>query len=262
VSDLLAGQLRALVRLEKARALLVGAWGFADSNSGSTALLYGPPGAGKRTAAEAVASELGKPLKLIHFGELCARRSGGSGRGGGGGSSVSGVFREAALGDALLLIEGVEAVVGADEEDRRTLKVLLFEMRRFHGVVLLSVAAYKPYDSVVHSLSPLLLAATKMVLEFTLPDRHGRARLWERLLPPRCPLASRLDFDALADASRDMSATQIANCLYQAAAAVALPSEEADAERALSMDALMRVAAAERAKWEGSRRYIEQSMLI
>lgn len=59
---------------EKARAVLVGQWGFGAGGdlSGTTCLFSGPPGTGKTLAAEAVGYETGRPLKVgertrVHF---------------------------------------------------------------------------------------------------------------------------------------------------------------------------------------------------
>jgi SpoVK/Ycf46/Vps4 family AAA+-type ATPase len=38
-----------------------------------------------------------------------------------------------------------------------------------------------------------------VTVEFTLPDRAERRRIWERCLPPTAPLASDVDLDRLAD---------------------------------------------------------------
>lgn len=55
-----------VVQHEKARAVLVGQWGFGSGGdlSGTVCLFHGPPGTGKTLAAEAVGYETGRPLKV------------------------------------------------------------------------------------------------------------------------------------------------------------------------------------------------------
>ena len=84
-----------LIGLEQARPVLQTEWGFSEGyarRGGVTALFWGPPGAGKRTAAEALAFELGKPIRIVHFAALV----GGSRRAGAAGSvsAISAVFKE------------------------------------------------------------------------------------------------------------------------------------------------------------------------
>jgi len=69
VAPALLTSLRSIVALEKARALLHAAgWGMDEQRGqqrgGTTALFWGPPGSGKRAAAEALAFELGRPMKV------------------------------------------------------------------------------------------------------------------------------------------------------------------------------------------------------
>ena len=65
----------------------------------------------------------------------------------------------------------------------RLLELLLHEVSRYPGVVLLCCASHESYDTVVHSLAPQLLAAMRSVVAFPLPDAATRARLWAALLP-------------------------------------------------------------------------------
>ena len=95
----IVAELGRLIRFERARGVVFGAWGFGSSAAAATAagaqststpggsgggglpdpprqfasvaLFVGPPGAGKQTVASAVGWELGRPLKLVH----CAQAS-------------------------------------------------------------------------------------------------------------------------------------------------------------------------------------------
>ena len=74
--------------------------------------------------------------------------------------------------------------VASDEVlEARLLELLLHEMSRYPGVVILCCSSYDAYDAVVHTIAPTLLAAMRSVLAFALPDQPTRERLWRSLLP-------------------------------------------------------------------------------
>jgi SpoVK/Ycf46/Vps4 family AAA+-type ATPase len=73
VSETVLEKLQAMVKIEKARGVLFGPWGFPDdmrTRQGTTTLFWGPAGTGRSRAAEAVGFELGKPLKVVDFPQL------------------------------------------------------------------------------------------------------------------------------------------------------------------------------------------------
>eukprot|EP00966_Prymnesium_polylepis_P112101 2592994-Prymnesium_polylepis.1 len=150
-----------------ARPVLQAEWGFeptGGSRGGVAALLWGPHGVGKHSAVAAMAFDLGRPLRQVHFAQLL----GGGGTGKGGREAVGLLFREARLADAVLLISGLESGGGAhgegSREEERALALLLHEMARFPGVVALTCASAVPFDAAVHTLSPELVRALKAVV--------------------------------------------------------------------------------------------------
>ena len=212
----LLASLRSLVALEKARALLHAAgWGMDEQRGqqrgGTTALFWGPPGCGKRAAAEALAFELGRPMKVVHLAQLASIcGSGGGGRAAKGHDGLGALFREARLADALLVLTG--SVASDEVLEARLLELLLHEMSRYPGVVVLCCSSYDAYDAVVHTIAPTLLAAMRSVLDFALPDAATRERLWRALLPEG---NARLDCAQLAAESHGFGAARISGCIYQ-----------------------------------------------
>ena len=244
---------------------------------------------GKRTAAAAVAFDLGKPVRLVHFAQLLS--AGGSGRGNSGRDHpVSAVFKEARLGDALLMISGIDVTdspMGREEE--RALQLLTFEMSRYPGVTLLCCQASIDFDAAVHMLQPDLLRATKAVVQFSLPDAQTRAALWRRLVPSSCPFRGELDAEGLARESEGFSASRIRSCVYSAAGRAVLRSKEAaraeerrpatadgspdigpgasafphaGAPHALRMKELLEAVRDERDKMIGTRDVLQRSMVL
>ena len=286
----LLGSLRSLVALEKARAILNGlSWGggagdgdgdgdgderplderAAHARGGTTALFWGPPGCGKRAAAEALAFELGRPMKLVHLAQIA--HLGGSGNGGGRGSKsqdgVAALFREARLADALLVIMGIEGGGGGGGGEggggggAKLLELLLHEMARYPGVVVLCASSYDRYDAVVHAIAPTLLAAMRTVVEFTLPDAPTRERLWRTLLPRGG--GGKVDYDELAAESHGFNIARISNAIYQAAASVVLDDPDATVAGTLTigMKPLRQAVKAEKAKASGTHDALQRAML-
>jgi SpoVK/Ycf46/Vps4 family AAA+-type ATPase len=223
--------LHSILALEKARPVLASEWGFAEAFSrrgGVTALFWGPPGSGKRSGAAALAFELGRPVRVVHFAAMLSGASGGGGgreRGAASGSALQTVFKDARLADALVLVSGVDPRSESLERDERALQLLLHETERYPGVVIYCCAAAESLDAAVHAVHPALLRAMKQVVEFRLPDTKTRERLWRALVPPACPL---VDFDptALARESEGFGASRIQACIWKAAGVAAMVGVE------------------------------------
>lgn len=270
----LLGALRSLVALERARLVIAGGlWGDDESGGGersvhtprggTTALFWGPPGCGKRAAAEALAFELGRPVKLVHLAQLL---SGEARRGAKANDGVASLFREARLADAVLVITGVDGEGGGlqgGSAEPKLLELLLHETARYPGVVLLCCSSYDKYDAVVHALAPTLLAAMRAVVQFELPDEATRGRLWRMLLPPAC--AGLVDFDLLAKESHGFNVARIANAIYHAVAAAVLSDPDAATAAGkpldLGMKRLQRAIQAEQEKGRGTRDALQRAML-
>jgi hypothetical protein len=232
----LSQSLHGILSMEKARPVLAAEWGFGEAfarRGGVTALFWGPPGAGKRSAAESLAFELGRPTRVVHFAALVGGGGGGgggySGRGGGKGATgyadtLTSVFRDGRLADALILVSGVDPRIESLARDERGLQLLLHELERYPGVVVLCCCAAEPLDSIVHTVHPALLRAMKAVVEFKLPDGKVRERLWRALVPPSCPVDAAFDAAALATESDGFGAARIEQCIVRAAALAAMAS--------------------------------------
>ena len=145
-------QLRALVRLEKARRVLHARWGLAAPDALGTGaaaaattvvVVAGPPGTGKHLAAEAVAFELGRPLHEVSCGEIAASKVGAP-------RLLEGLFREARGSNAVLVLADADTVfapVGpagassassasvAAQQQQLALRLLLHHMLRYGGLV-------------------------------------------------------------------------------------------------------------------------------
>ena len=217
-------QLQSIVQLEKARSVLFGSWGFGDamrSHQGTTCLFSGAEGVGKVAAAKAIGFELGRPIKRINFPQLLRDNENATE------SPVVALFREARLMDAVIVLEGfsIETEGGSGDRsssDPRTLEMLLYEMARFPGCVILTLVSTKGLDLVLHHFAPALLKQLKFLVDFPLAREDERELLWRRLIPPKAPLSRGIDFSELSRASPSFTCSMISNAVYKAAAKAAL----------------------------------------
>eukprot|EP00897_Mesotaenium_endlicherianum_P001050 jgi/Mesen1/10946/ME000096S10524 len=220
-------KLDAVVSFERARAVLLGQWGFLHERTGAACLFWGPHGTGKSAAAEALGFELGRPLKVVNCAQLVSSES--STR---TGVNISAAFKDARLMDALLVLEDFQVLRDDDEGggassagitsvsawSKLSLGLLLHELERFPGICILianNIQAWRWHSfffsplpssvpspllllgSIAHRLEPELLRRLRFLLEFRTPDQAVRARMWRKLLPLKVPLASDVNFDEL-----------------------------------------------------------------
>lgn len=231
VTDPVREQLQAMIRIEKARSVLFGLWGFPEgmrARQGTTALFWGPTGTGRSRAAEAVGFELGKPLKIVEFPQLLS----GVGAEKSGSAVVRDIFKEARLMDAVLVLDGhslhtgEQGGGGGGADEAQLLNLVVQEMTRFPGVVIFMVTTAGSLDVFVSRLDKGLLAGLKFVVEFSKPNQKARAALWSKAMPEALPVSEAIDFEGLARESAEFSLVQIGNAVYRAAAVAALRPEE------------------------------------
>lgn len=225
VSNDIKKELEEMVSLEKARGILFGSWGFSDDmrgRQGTTALFWGPSGTGRSRAAEALGFELGKPLKVVDMPRLLVEKKGRR-QGSSGMTAVREIFQEARLMDSILVLDGFSLQPDSNgsgaTDDARLLNLVVREMTRFPGVVIMMV------DTVGSLDVKGLLCGLKFLVEFKLPSSRNRESLWEKLLPDSVPTAGAIDFSALASISDDFSQTQLGNVIYRVAATAALRTD-------------------------------------
>ena len=246
--------LREIVSMEKARSVLFSQWGFdrvggnMRARQGTTALFWGLTGTGRSSAAEAVGFEMGKPLKVVDLPGLLWEESS-RGHEKKAVTMVREIFSEARLMDAVLVLDGYELDIGAGagvgsggQEQSTIMNLVIREMARFPGVVIMMLTTSASLDVFVSRLDKALVRGLKFIVEFQLPNLKARKKLWRSSLPPDCPTSGDVDWDSLAAASDKFSHEQISNVVYRAAAKAALrPSAEGQALSQADLEAALKV---------------------
>ncbi len=145
---------------------------------GLACLFSGSPGTGKTFAAQCLANELGLNLYRIDLSQVVSKYIGETEK------ALSQVFDEAEAGHGVLLFDEADALFGKrsevkDAHDRYAnieVGYLLQRMETFDGVAILTT-------NMRANLDVAFTRRLRFLIEFPLPDRDARARLWEQSLP-------------------------------------------------------------------------------
>lgn len=182
-----------LVEAARHRRTVLERWGIGQNLSygkGVSALFFGKPGTGKTMCAEAVASELNRPLLVGSIAGLKSKWVGETER------NLSKLFDQARAHNAVLFLDEADSLLRergeghASRHDDSIVNVLLTRIERHNGVVLLATNREASLDSALDRRLTYLL-------EFEFPTAPLRAKIWRSLLPESVPLADDVDLEHL-----------------------------------------------------------------
>ena len=176
-----------------------------------TALFAGPPGTGKTLSASLVAQALGLDLFRIDLAGVVSKYIGETEK------NLDRVFRAAHRSNAILLFDEADSLFGKrtevkDAHDRYAnveTSYLLQKLESFEGLAILATNYRKNID-------PAFLRRIDVVVDFPMPGKDERRRLWRSLIPDAMPLAPDVDLDFLADRF-ELSGGSILNAVRSAA---------------------------------------------
>eukprot|EP00658_Telonema_sp_P-2_P084352 TRINITY_DN9343_c0_g2_i1.p1 TRINITY_DN9343_c0_g2~~TRINITY_DN9343_c0_g2_i1.p1 ORF type:complete len:472 (+),score=97.22 TRINITY_DN9343_c0_g2_i1:413-1828(+) len=202
--------LHEILQVERARHTLTSQWGFnkTEFSSGTSVLLMGPRGSGKRKLAEAVSFELARPLRILSCLEVLASHR--TTRGG-----VSAWFEDAATSHTVLLLQGCESLFATSKLSEAA-QVLLHNAEHSEAFCIMACLPQPAPNQ--RGIPPHRL---KYELLLTDPDRDARERLWRLMIPADCPTAADLDLEALAERYR-LQGASIKSAVVRAASRAAL----------------------------------------
>ncbi|HEX2572319.1 MAG TPA: ATP-binding protein [Polyangia bacterium] len=185
-------------------------WGFAKRiafGRGLTALFCGPPGTGKTMAAQVLTRDLGLELYRVDLSRVMSKYIGETEK------NLGRLFDEAYASGAVLFFDEADVLFGKrsevrDAHDRyANLEVgyLLQRMEEHDGVSILATNRSGDMDEA-------FLRRFHFILDFPMPERDERLRIWRGMLPPEAEREPHLDLEALAEAI-DASGGEIRNAV-------------------------------------------------
>ncbi|PSB28487.1 AAA family ATPase [Stenomitos frigidus] len=163
-------------------------WGFAAVNGtlqtvkpGSIALLCGASGTGKTMAAQAIAQRLQTPLCCIDLAQLQQ-------------DDIPHLLQEIAIqAPTVLLLKAAQSCFGRTSLLADALLHQFLQVRQQHrGLTLLSVHQK-------HHVTAQWRRQINPFLDFPLPDRDSRFKLWQQAFPEDVPLDATIEWEWLAD---------------------------------------------------------------
>ncbi len=167
-------------------------WGLIEvleKGKGMTMLFYGPPGTGKTLLAEVIACHLGKKLRMVDAGTIQTSECGGTER------NIKKVFSQSKKNNDVILFDECDSLI----YDRRRIGMilgaevncLLSEVERFDGVCIFTT-------NNTPCLDPAFERRVSLKLEFPLPDKEARKRIWLKMFPnPEATFAKCVCIDTL-----------------------------------------------------------------
>jgi SpoVK/Ycf46/Vps4 family AAA+-type ATPase len=200
-------------------AFVMNAWGFGTrlaTGKGIVVLFDGPPGTGKTLCAEVLANEIGRPLFRVNIPAVVSKWVGETEK------HIQDVFAKARASHAMLLFDEADALFSrrvaetssaTDRYANMEVNLLLQEVERFEGIVILTTNLFGGLDDA-------LRRRIGYRVTFPHPDAVQRSRIWQVLIPGRAPLAPDVDCEELGRAF-DLAGGHIKNAILRAAYAAA-----------------------------------------
>lgn len=190
-------------------------WGFATrlaTGKGIVVLFDGPPGTGTTLCAEILANEIGRPLFRVNIPAVVSKWVGETEK------HIQDVFARARASHAMLLFDEADALfsrrisetaTATDRYANMEVNLLLQELERFEGIVILTTNLFGGLDDA-------LKRRINFRVTFPHPDASHRTRIWKVLLPSCAPVAADVDFDQLGQ-TFDIAGGFIKNAVLRAA---------------------------------------------
>jgi AAA+ superfamily predicted ATPase len=196
------------------RARVLGEWGFArkvGKGLGLTVLFSGEPGTGKSMVAGLIAAELGLELYVVDLSQLTSKWLGETEK------NIARTFDAAEAGHVVLLFDEADSLLAKRTGDVKSsndrhanleTNFILARLEQFEGIALFTT-------NLASAIDPAIARRMSVHLHFPFPDVETREHLWRRMIPAEAPIASGIDYAALAR-RYDLSGGFIRNIVLRA----------------------------------------------
>lgn len=196
--------------------LIYNIWGLAKTHKHQRQIainLYGEPGTGKTIAAQAIASSLNRPIIAVNYSEIESKYVGETSK------NITEIFNKAREENAIIFFDEADALLSrrvtnmsssTDVSVNQTRSVLLTLIDQHSGIIIFTTNFIENYDA----------AFMRRILThilFELPDLDNRTKLWYKYIPKELPLSWDVSIPKLAEISKGLSGSDIANCVLKAA---------------------------------------------
>jgi SpoVK/Ycf46/Vps4 family AAA+-type ATPase len=196
------------------RTFIMTRWGFGKritTGKGLVCLFLGEPGTGKTLCAEILADALERNLYQISIPRVMSKYIGETEK------NIERIFQTARANRSILLFDEADALftsrvkveTSVDRFSNMEINLLLQEIERFDGIVLLTTNLEKNLDKAFER-------RIQFKIRFPFPDRHHRALIWKSHFPKECPLDSDIDWELLGERF-ELSGGNIKNAVLRAA---------------------------------------------
>ncbi len=207
-------QLKAACNRVRFKNLVYGKWGFGVKLSygkGVSMVFSGPPGTGKTMSAGVVANALGTVLYQVDLAAVVSKYIGETEK------NLHAVFEAVKNGHGVLFFDEADVLFSQrtqvrdahDKHSNMEAAYLLQKMEEYDGVVILAT-------NHIRNIDEAFKRRIQFFIEFPLPDRICRRRLWEKAFPAQVEFEERPDFAFLAERF-ELSGSHITNIALQAA---------------------------------------------
>ena len=190
-------QLKEIAMRLRHQATVFDSWGYGDKlayGKGLAALFVGESGTGKTMAADIIAGELGLDLYRIDLSSVVSKYIGETEK------NLERIFSEATTSNAILFFDEADALFGKrgdvkDSHDRYAnleVSYLLQRVEQFEGITILA-------SNLQANIDEAFVRRLSFIIEFPLPDRAEREKIWHLSIPEATPLAADIAFEQLAN---------------------------------------------------------------
>jgi SpoVK/Ycf46/Vps4 family AAA+-type ATPase len=190
-------------------------WGFAErltTGKGIAMLFRGESGTGKTLSAEVLGSTLAMPIYRVAIPRIVSKYIGETEQ------NLEKAFREAQVASAILLFDEADAIFtkrvevssATDRYSNMEVNLLLQELERFEGVVILTTNLEAAIDDAFER-------RLNYKLDFPFPKAEHRREIWRRLLPAKAPVVLNEDDLAYLAERFELSGGSIKNAVLRAA---------------------------------------------